>query len=163
MTVRLERATKADAEAIWDMQVKAFAPLLEKYQDYDTNPANEKMDRVIARINHPAGGFYKIVHGDMLAGAICAYWKGSETEYWISPMFISPEFQGKGIAQSALRLIESTFPQAVTWELWTIREEERNLHLYEKMGYRKLGEEQILNEKASLVHYIKITGAENKK
>ena len=163
MTARLEKATEVDAEAIWDMQVKAFAPLLEKYRDYDTNPANEKIDRVTARINHPNGGFYKIVYGDMLAGAICTYWKGSETEYWISPMFISPEFQGKGIAQAALRIIESMFPQAATWELWTIREEERNCHLYEKMGYRPLGDERILNEKASLVHYIKTTGAENKK
>ena len=163
MTVRLEKATEADAEAIWDMQVKAFAPLLDKYRDYDTNPANEKIDRVIDRINHPNGGFYKIVHGEMLTGAICAYWKGSETEYWISPMFISPEFQGKGIAQSVLRLIEGKFPQAETWELWTIREEERNCNLYEKMGYRPLGEEQILNEKTSLVHYIKSVRFHNKK
>lgn len=155
MNVTLEKATEANAQIIWDIQVKAFMPLLDKYKDYDTNPANESIETVYKRIHHPNGGFYKIMYGDMIAGAICAYWKGKETQYWISPMFISPEFQGRGIAQKAILLLEGMFPQAVSWELRTIREEERNCHLYEKMGYSLIGETYILNENATLVHYMK--------
>lgn len=36
--VTLKRATVHDAELIWRMQRKAFAALLARYQDYDTNP-----------------------------------------------------------------------------------------------------------------------------
>jgi hypothetical protein len=44
MFVSIEKATKEDAQEIFDIQVKAFLPLLEKYKDYDTNPANETID-----------------------------------------------------------------------------------------------------------------------
>lgn len=44
MFVSIEKATNEDAPEILDIQVKAFLPLLEKYKDYDTNPANETID-----------------------------------------------------------------------------------------------------------------------
>ena len=84
MEVRLEKAMNSDAEAIFDIQVKAFIPLLEKYKDYNTNPANETIERVIERINNPDGRFYKILNDDVLVGAICVFWK-EETQFWISP------------------------------------------------------------------------------
>ncbi|WP_421175804.1 hypothetical protein [Metabacillus dongyingensis] len=46
----LEKAIDSDADSIFDMQVKSFVPLLEKYKDCDTSPANETINRVIARI-----------------------------------------------------------------------------------------------------------------
>lgn len=52
-------------------------------------------------------------------------------------MFIHPIYQGKGIAQKVLILIEEMFPEARSFELATILEEERNCFLYEKMGYKK--------------------------
>lgn len=41
MSINLKKATREDIETIWKMQVKAFASLLEKYQDYDMSPATE--------------------------------------------------------------------------------------------------------------------------
>jgi len=154
MNIKLVKATPVDAKAIYDIQVKAFTPLLEKYKDYDTNPANESIDRVLSRINHPRGGFYKIIAENQLAGAIRVYWK-DDVHYWISPMFISPEFQGRGIAQRVLSLIENLFPQAASWELATILEEERNCYLYEKAGFVKTGVSKKINENATLIFYKK--------
>jgi GNAT superfamily N-acetyltransferase len=154
LDVRLEKATNSDAEAIFDIQVNAFIPLLEKYKDYQTNPANETIDRVIARINNPHGGFFKILVENRLVGAICVLWKVDE-QFWISPMFILPEYQGKGIAQRAITLVEKLFPQAISWELATILEEERNCYLYEKMGYIKTGVKKNLNENTTLIFYKK--------
>lgn len=34
MKVRLEKAVDNDAQSIFDIQVKAFLPLLDKYKDY---------------------------------------------------------------------------------------------------------------------------------
>lgn len=155
MNLILDKATDADAQVIFDMQVKAFMPLLEKYKDTDTSPANEPIDNVIKRINYSNGGYYKILHDDILVGAICIYWK-EESQFWISPMFILPEYQGIGFAQKAIQLIERQFPQATTWELRTILEEKRNCYLYEKMGYIKTGEPKRLNENITLVSYKKI-------
>ncbi len=152
MNVSLEKATNEDAQEIFDIQVKAFLPLLEKYKDYDTNPANETIERVIKRINNPSGGFYKVLVSNKLVGAICVYWK-EEVQFWISPMFILPIEQGKGIAQRAINMLEEMFPQAVTWELATILEEERNCYLYEKMGYIRTGKSVELNKDATLIFY----------
>lgn len=71
-------------------------------------------------------------------------------------MFILPTEQGKGIAQKAITLIEEMFPQAITWELATILEEERNCYLYEKMGFVKTGESKELNKNATLIFYQKV-------
>jgi RimJ/RimL family protein N-acetyltransferase len=155
MEVRLEKATDNDASIIFDIQVKAFMPLLDKYKDFDTNPANETIERVITRINNPNGGFYKILVGNKLVGAICVFWK-EEVQLWISPMFILPSYQGKGIAQKAITLIEEMFPQATTWELATILEEEQNCYLFEKMGYSKTGVSKKLNDYATLIFYKKV-------
>ncbi|MEN1936236.1 GNAT family N-acetyltransferase [Paenibacillus sp. 102] len=156
MEVILERAIEFDAESIFNIQVRAFKPLLEKYKDYKTNPANETIDKVIARINRPNGGFYKILVNHTFVGAICVFWKEKTTQFWISPMFILPNYQGKGIAQKTLTLIEKMFPQATSWELATILEEERNCYLYEKTGYIQAGLRKKLNDNTTLVYYKKV-------
>jgi len=153
--VSLEIATVEDATNIYDIQVKAFLPLLEKYKDFDTNPAYESIDRVITRITNPQGMFYKIMANQKLVGAICVLWK-KEKHFWISPMFIHPEYQGQGIAQKAILLAEELFQQAISWELATILEEESNCYLYEKMGYTRTEEKRKINENTTLVFYKKV-------
>lgn len=154
MKVSLIKATEYDAESIFHMQVKAFTPLLKRYKDYDINPANETIDKVIQRINNPNGAFYKIVADDEVVGAICIFWK-ENVHFWISPMFILPSYQGNGIAQKALILIEKMFPEACSWELATILEEERNCYLYEKIGYQQTEVNKKINEHTTLVFYKK--------
>ncbi|MEK4347104.1 hypothetical protein MKY52_19675 [Paenibacillus sp. FSL P4-0184] len=51
MGISLCKADVSDAEFIHQMQVKAFMPLLEKYKDYETSPANESVEQMINRIN----------------------------------------------------------------------------------------------------------------
>lgn len=41
MNIILKRANGKDALDIFTMQITSFYPLLEKYQDYETSPANE--------------------------------------------------------------------------------------------------------------------------
>ncbi|MPN31303.1 hypothetical protein SDC9_178777 [bioreactor metagenome] len=41
MEICLRKAGLEDAQIIHEMQVKAFENLLEKYEDYETNPGNE--------------------------------------------------------------------------------------------------------------------------
>lgn len=48
--VKLLRANISDAKEIHAMQVEAFRKLLEKYQDFDTNPGNESVEKVEARL-----------------------------------------------------------------------------------------------------------------
>lgn len=154
MHITLHKATEADGELIHEYQVAAFQPLLDKYQDMDSNPANEPLSRTIARINRADGGFYKIMTEGQFVGAICLFSKESAV-YWISPIFIHPAHQGKGIAQQVFKLAEDMFPDARIWRLATLREEKGNCHLYEKIGYQLTGKVQMLNERATLIYYEK--------
>lgn len=154
MNIMLTKATENDAQSLLDIQVQSFTPLLKKYQDHHTNPANETIEKVLTRINRSNGSFYKILNDNTLVGGICIYWKEDE-QFWISPMYTHPDHQGKGIAQKTINLIEKMFPQAKSWELSTILEEERNCYFYEKMGYNKTGVCKKLNDNATLIYYRK--------
>ena len=155
MEVKLSRANIDNAKEIHAMQVEAFKELLEKYQDFDTSPANEKMEKVEARLKQDFTFYYFICIGQQKVGAIrIVDKKESGKNKRISPIFILPEFQGKGIAQKAIRLCEEVHGGG-NWELDTILQEPKNCHLYEKMGYRQTGKTEVINERLTLVYYEK--------
>ncbi|MGI2328266.1 GNAT family N-acetyltransferase [Planococcus sp. YIM B11945] len=157
MDVKLEKADASDSPVLHEMQKAAFWPLLEKYKDVETSPAAETLERVTSRITHREGVFCKIWADGKLAGAINIKWKEDE-RFWIGPLFVLPEYQGKGIAQEAMRQAEVQHPQAKSWELATLLEERGNCYLYEKMGFSKTGKYEKLNHLATLVYYRKSCG-----
>ncbi|KHL92027.1 acetyltransferase [Paenibacillus sp. IHB B 3415] len=154
MEVTLSKAIVEDAAAIHEMQTRAFLPLLEKYQDYDTNPASETVERVVERLNQACVDYYIIRNAGVAAGSIRVV-KKEDNHYWIGTTFILPEFQGQGIAQQVFSQIERIYADAKSWGLATIVQEERNCYLYEKLGYRRTGETKEINDKLTLCFYEK--------
>lgn len=61
--VTLRRAVSADCKQLWALQKTAFAPLLERYRDYDLNPACEPCERVAERLAQPAILAAEQIHG----------------------------------------------------------------------------------------------------
>lgn len=155
LEVKLLRADMDAAKELHAMQIKSFQKLLEKYQDFDTSPANESVEKVEARLKQEFTYFYFICIGTQKAGAIRIIDKGEiGKNKRISPIFILPEFQGQGIAQEAIRLSEEIHGKE-NWELDTILQEPKNCYLYEKMGYRQTGKTEVVNERLTLVFYEK--------
>lgn len=154
MGVSLLKANLEDAMTIHEMQINSFMPLLEKYQDYDTNPANEPLERVITRLNQSFTDYYLIKYFEHTVGAIRIVKLGNKS-YRVSPIFILPEYQGKGIAQKVFVRIEQLYPDADLWELDTIMQEEGLCYLYEKLGYEKTGETKAINDNITIVFYEK--------
>ena len=151
MEIKLLKANISDAKEIHTMLLEAFKELLEKYQDFDTSPGNESLERVEERLKQDFTFYYFICIGQQKVGAIRIVDKkdvGSNKR--ISPLFILPEFQGKGIAQEAIRLCEKVHGNG-NWELDTILQEPKNCHLYEKMGYRQTGNTKVINERLTLI------------
>jgi len=155
MEVRLVRIGMDEAEKLWNMQVEAFMGLYEKYQDTETNPAAEKIDRIRMRLNQDFTYYYFIEADGMAVGAIRVLdTKEAGKSKWISPIFVMPEYRGRGLAQKAIRLAEEIHGSS-NWELDTILQEKGNCHLYEKMGYRQTGRTMVINDKMTLVAYKK--------
>lgn len=154
MNIELFRASMEDAETIWRMQRTAFAELLERYQDFDTNPGNEPLEKVQWRFTFPATYFYFIQVDGVNAGAIRIIDHHDESPKKISPLFVMPEYRGKGVAQAAIREAEAIHGSE-NWQLGTILQEKGNCHLYEKMGYHQTGETKVINDRMTLVFYKK--------
>lgn len=136
------------------MQRAAFAELLEKYEDYETSPANEPLDKTVNRLNSPVTYFYFIRVGSENVGAIRVVDKKNGDDKRISPIFIMPEYRGNGYAQAAIKAVEAIHG-ASGWELDTILQEAGNCRLYEKAGYRKTDKLQRVNENMTLIFYKK--------
>ncbi len=154
--MKLIRAQVQDAERIWVMQITAFSELYAKYEDTETSPATEPLDKVIMRLEQPYTYYYFIEVDGTIVGAIRVVdRKDDGIAKRISPIFIMKEFRGRGYAQRTIQLAEEIHG-ASNWELDTILQEKANCYLYEKMGYRQTGKTKVVNEQMTLVFYHKL-------
>ena len=149
--MKLIRIGIDNAEKLWKMQVEAFQDLYEKYQDTETSPATEKIEKIIMQFNQSFTYYYFIDVDGIKVGAIRVIDKKESGEpKRISPIFIIKQYRGKGYAQSAIRLAEEIHGSK-NWELDTILQESGNCYLYEKMGYHQTGKTEKINDKLTLV------------
>ncbi|MEH7444163.1 GNAT family N-acetyltransferase [Bacillus sp. JJ1122] len=150
--ISLWKASIEDAEELLELQKEVFMPLYEKYNDHETSPVTQTMERFLTRFE--LGEYYKITYDGQLAGSVNVYQKtpGLMRLHIIN---IREEYHNRGIAQKVMNRLELMYPEAEAWELGTILTEERNCYLYEKMGYEQHGELKVINDKMTLVNYRK--------
>ena len=142
------------------MLFRSFAELLEKYRDTATSPGAEPLERIEARMAQDATDYYLILAKGHQIGAVRVQ-RLPENVCRVSPIFILPAFQGKGYAQAAMGALEEMYPQAEAWRLDTIKEEAKLCHLYEKLGYRRTGQEEVLQPGMTIAYYEKQKRAES--
>lgn len=154
MSIKLVRIGVNDAEKLWTMQVQAFQKLLDKYQDLETNPANETKEKIKTKLLQKQTFFYYIYEGNDIVGAIRVIDKKDGSRKRVASVFIMEKFRNKGLAQKAFCEIERIHGKD-NWELDTIFQEKGNCYLYEKLGYIRIGEIDRINDRMDIVHYIK--------
>lgn len=105
MEITLVRANIQDAENLWKMQIAAFQDLYAKYQDPETSPATETLEKTMTRLEQPYTYYYYIKVEDCIVGAMRVIDHKEDGKYkFLSPIFIMKEFRGRGYAQQAMRL-----------------------------------------------------------
>ena len=155
--VFLEEVPEEELPLLYEMQIESFMPLYEKYRDAGS-PAIEPFEKILARNSMPWRKYYFIVRDGVRAGAMniaCPPVLDDPTLFYISPIFILPQYQNQGIGYAAIQKAFALHPEATCWKLDTIIQEPGNCHLYEKCGFVRTGEEQVVNEKMTLVGYVK--------
>ncbi|MBR6476269.1 MAG: GNAT family N-acetyltransferase [Lachnospiraceae bacterium] len=152
--IKLREVTEEEIPDLYDMQVKSFMPLYEKYHD-EGSPAIESIERVKKRFAVENRKYYFIMKDGARVGAInIGHNDPNEKKVaFISPIFILPEFQNRGIGYVAIQKAFETLPEVTTWKLDTILQEPANCHLYEKCGFVRVGEEKVINENMTLIDY----------
>ena len=153
--MRLVRANVSDCEKIWSLQIEAFADLLAKYQDYETSPGNEPKENIQAKLLDEFTFFYFIYLEDEIAGAVRVVDRKDGNRKRIAPIFIMKKFRNRGLAQKTFEEIERIHG-INHWMLDTILQEAGNCYLYEKLGYKRTGKIEHINERMDIVYYEKI-------
>lgn len=155
MKISLQQADVEDAPCIWEMQKTAFQKLLLKYEDYDTNPASEPLEKVIHRFSQQGRYYYLIRTDQEIIGAVSVTDREDGSAKRLAPIFLLPQFEGCGYGQIVIREVERIHG-VHGWELDTIAQEDKLCCLYEKMGYIQTGEKIPVNENMTLVLYKKV-------
>lgn len=140
-------------DTVYEIQRKSYKPLFDKYHDENTNPYMETKEKVLEKYTRPGTAGYVFVVENTIAGAVRVTIANDTGR--ISALCVLPECQNKGIAQRALLEIEKRYPNLRKWVLDTLLEEKGNCHLYEKLGYVRVGEPKKINENLTLVDYVK--------
>lgn len=98
---------------------------------------------------------YKIMLDGIIIGT---FWLDHETDdrpdhFELQDFCIVPQYQNKGYGAIAMELMEKLHGNIKIWSLETSSLSVRNQHLYEKMGYKKIGQaedcvryEKIIND-----------------
>ena len=152
--VHLEEVRDDELTQLLEMQKEAFMPLYEKYHD-DGNPVLEDLDRIQARAAAPNRQYYFIVKDGARVGVINIGLKIQDDKKTahIGPLFILPKYQNQGIGYVAMQQAFTLYPEANIWTLQTVLQESGACHLYEKCGFIRTGEEEIVNDKMTLIMY----------
>lgn len=155
--IRLEEVKPEELKLMHDMQVESFMPLYEKYHD-EGSPAIEPFEKVRDRALQDCRKYYFVVKDGARVGAInIGYkpWEEDKSILHISPLFILPKYWNKGYGYVAIQKAFEMHPEATEWRLDTILQEKGNCHLYEKCGFARTGEEHVINDRMTIIDYVK--------
>ena len=139
MHIKVSRFRACDMNSVFAIQRAAFQPLYEKYHDDDSSPYLETKQTVFRKYTKADTVGYVFRLDDTVVGAVRIHTDDKNRTGRVSALCVLPQYQGKGIAQTALLEIERLHPNIERWFLDTILEEPGNCHLYEKIGYQKTG------------------------
>lgn len=150
MALNIQKTSIEEAESLLDIQKRAFYDDWLKYED-SMNPYRESLERLKSKIDQFE--YFTIYCDDKIIGGADIR-RRSDNHYRLNRIYIDPSFQNKGLGYQAILGLEEMYEDAKVWDLDTPQDSYGNQHLYEKLGYKKIGEHRI-TDKLTLIDYIK--------
>jgi ribosomal protein S18 acetylase RimI-like enzyme len=154
MNLILERAASDDAAEILALQKLAYQSEAAIYDDYTIPPLTQTLEEVLADLKRQT--FLKATVKGRIVGSVRAYIQ--EGTCFVGRLVVDPSFQNQGIGTRLLSEIERAFDQAERFELFTGHLSERNLYLYQKLGYRPYRYRKV-TDALTIVHLEKLAQA----
>jgi len=130
MTV--ERATVADAEEVLSLQKLAYKSEAEIYNDFNIPPLLQTLEEIKKDFEDQI--VLKATIDGKIRGSVRAFVK--EGTCYVGRLIVHPDFQNKGIGKQLMKKIEEIVKEAQRFELFTGHRSEKNLYLYQKLGYK---------------------------
>jgi GNAT superfamily N-acetyltransferase len=85
--------------------------------------------------------FLKAVCADKIVGSVRATLDSGTCQ--VGRLIVHPDYQGKGIGTLLMDRIETAFPYAERFELFTGIKSINNIQLYQRLGYREYRQEDL--------------------
>lgn len=142
----IRQATIDDASDILILQKLAYTSEAEIYNDFTIPPLRQSLEEIKAEFAEQA--FLKFCANGKIVGSVRAY--VTEGNCYIGKLIVHPEYQNRGIGTGLLEEIENVFDDVTRYELFTGHKSEKNLHLYQKLGY-EIFRSEIITDDLTLV------------
>jgi ribosomal protein S18 acetylase RimI-like enzyme len=147
--MEISTATKNDLPEILALQKLAYRSEAEIYNDFGIPPLTQTLEQLAEEADHAT--ILKAVDEGMITGSVRAYEKDGTC--FIGRLIVHPDYQGRGFGRRLMGAIEGCF-KCGRYELFTGHRSEKNLALYEKLGYKRYKIETV-NEALSLIYLEK--------
>lgn len=152
--VVIGRAVGTDAQAIHELQRLAYRSEAELCGDWSIPPLIEPLESTAKALAEQH--VLKAVLGGRIVGSVRGRQVGEDC--FVGRLIVHPELQGRGIGSRLMAALEEAMPTARRFELFTGERSERNIRLYETLGYTEL-RRAPLSDKVVLVYMEKKRGA----
>lgn len=129
--VKILKADVQDAEEILKVQKLAYLSEAELYNDYDIPPLAQTIDSLKEQFKTHL--ILKAVLDNKIIGTVRANEESGVC--YVGRLAVHPDYQNKGIGTSLMRDIEKYFTPRY-FELFAGTKSEKNIYLYQKLGYR---------------------------
>jgi len=143
-------ATIDDASAILELQKLAYHAEAILYNDWSIPPLTQTLAEL--RAEFADWKILKASCGNRIVGSVRAIERKGICS--IARLMVHPKDQRQGIGGRLMQTIESLFPKAAKFELFTGDKSEGNIRLYERLGYCSSRTER-LSANVSLVFFEK--------
>ncbi len=128
----VERATVSDAGEILSLQRLAYRSEAEIYNDFNIPPLVQTLEEMEKDFENQL--FLKAVMDGKIIGSVRA--NAKDGTCYIGRLIVHPDFQNRGIGTKLMNEIEKSFNTCKRFELFTGDKSERNLYLYQRLGYK---------------------------
>lgn len=146
MMKNITRVSLEDAASILELQKLAYQSEAQLYNDFSIPPLTQTLDELRSDFTRKTLLMAQIE--GRIVGSVRGYQTGNTC--YLERLIVHPDFQGQGIGTALMKRVESCFDQAQRFELFTGHKSDRNIHLYERLGYRIFKSEKI-NQSLSFV------------
>ena len=138
----IKKAQKEDLEEILKLQYLAYQSEAKLFGNMDIPPLKQTIEEIYEEFQK--GVILKVVDdGGVIIGSVRAYQDGGTV--YIRKLMVHPSKQGQGIGTQLLLEMEKQYLNQ-RYELFTSTRSEKNIALYQKLGYEIFDEEQVTEE-----------------
>ena len=139
-SITLKRALISDADKILALQKRAFKPEADLYNNYSIPALIQTLNEMKEDIKTKR--VIKAEIDNEIIGSVRAYQINGTC--FIGMLIVHPAYQNKGIGSKLLNTIELEFGHVTRYELFTGYKSQKNIKLYEKLGYLYFKKDEYL-------------------